>query len=967
MNMFVPQSVQTQVELSHIAAVKNQIMSPMNARPVIKLKQDTLIGAYQMTEKRIKMDWKEAMNMAMYTYESDYYKIKKGEVDTFNMYSVIIPDNINYKDGKVKISNGDLLEGTMSGKILTDQIVMIAWDRYDPYTTKVFIDNTQRLATFWLMNYGFTVGLRDATPTKEIEEFSKKLIREKEIEVEHLITEIENNPEMLDADLFEEDIKNKLNRRVDIGKKSMDMLSSKNHFYTMVDSGAKGDAGTNIGPIMGALAQDLLRQERIPKQVNGRTLHHFFQNDDRPTSRGYIKSSYYDGLQPHEFWFHHMTGREGLISTAIKTAETGYQQRKLIKGLEDIKVMYDGTVRTGNNMMLQIIFGGNNFELSKQKYVKLNVLSMGDSQIREKYGELAEEMIEMRDKMREIQTKVKGDFVTIVDTYLQPANYVRIIEDGKTYSNNKESEKLTGEYVMAKLNDLLSHEKTPLLTMSTTEKYPLKSQDEKRFKFLFKLALYEYLAPKRCITEYKFDKSKFDFVIKQILKSYNETMVNYGEMVGILTAQSVGEPLTQQTLSSFHKTGAGGLQGGPRFRELLSYTKNIATPYTYIYLKKEFRENKVIAQKIASHLKYTVMKDIARKITIVYDSDVENAKSYTVKDGIDKKTVFYINNDRETTLETMPWLFRISLSKEAMIENDINMLDIKSEFIKFWNDNYGDMMGVKKQVKDLISKVMRGCIATNFNNSDEPTIHVRFELNQIDNQMLMDLYDIILNKFKMKGSENITRIDEIKSNNLITFDGADREMKTGKELVIYANGIDMNMLKHIPAIDMTRTFCNSLSIILKNYGIEAARAFLIREIPLQFDKPIIPQHPQIIADLMTSTGTITSIDRHGMNRMDKDPLAKASFEKMVEHFVNAAVFSETDTLQSVSSQIMVGKAFTGGTGMCEIIMDNEMLENTSNADYISATSMSGTGFQLSTSSLIDDIMKMKEVNIYMPS
>jgi DNA-directed RNA polymerase II subunit RPB1 len=503
--------------------------------------------------------------------------------------------------------------------------------------------------------------------------------------------------------------------------------------------------------------------------------------------------------------------------------------------------------------------------------------------------------------------------------------------------------------------------------MSNKDKYPLKSQDEKRFKLLFKLALYEYLAPQRCIQEYKLDKAKFDYIIKSILKSFNQTMINYGEMVGILTAQSVGEPLTQQTLSSFHKTGAGGLQGGPRFRELLSYTKNIATPYTYIYLRKEYRENKVVAQKIASYLKYTVLKNITRKVTIVYDSDVGNPKSYTNKDAIDKKSIFYINNERETSLETMPWLFRVSLSKEAMIENDINMLDMKTEFIKFWNSNYGDTMGVKKHVKDLVSKVMRGCIASNFNNSDEPTVHFRFDLGHIDNQMLMDLYDILLNKFKLKGSENIARIDEIKNNNIVTFDGPDAAMKIDKEVVIYANGIDMNLIKHIPAIDHNRTFCNSVHIILKNYGIEAARAFLVREIPLQFDKPIIPQHPQIIADLMTSTGTITSIDRHGMNRMDKDPLARASFEKMVEHFVNAAIFSETDTLQSVSSQIMVGKAFTGGTGMCEVLIDNDMLENTSNADYISNVPMMGASHHMTTTNLIHDIMNMEDIKTYIPT
>lgn len=965
MNMFVPQSIQTQTELLEISDVKRQIMSPMHAKPVIKLKQDTLIGSHQLTEKDRKIDWHMAMNMVMYTYNTDAFKIKKEDISSREMYSLIIPDNINYKDAKAQIQNGKLMRG-IAGKKLAEQVMMICWDRYDPQTTKVYIDNTQRLTSFWLINNGFTVGLRDAAPTKEIYALAKRIIAEKEAEVEHLITEIENNPEMLDADLFEEDVKAKLNRRVDIGTRIMDLLDSSNHFFTMVESGAKGDAETNIGPIMGALAQDLLKQKRIPKQVNNRALPHFFQHDDRPASRGFIKSSYYEGLQPHEFWFHHMTGREGLISTAIKTAETGYQQRKLIKGLEDIKVMYDGTVRTSNNMVLQLIYGGNNYQLTKQKYVKLHTISMGDSKIREKYGELADDIITMRNKMRDCQMRAILEYKNLTDVYLQAVNYTRIIDDGMNFESKK-GEPLTADYVMMRLNEILSHKKTPLLTMVSEEKNPIKTMDEQRFKFLFKLYLYEYLAPKRCIEEYKFTKQQFDYVVEETINSFNNTLVDYGEMVGVVTAQSVGEPLTQQTLSSFHKTGSGGLQGGERFRELLGYTKNIKTPYMTIYLKDEYKKDKVIAHKISSYLKYTVLKDVTRKIMVVYDSDVENKRSYTMRDEMDMKSIFGINNDKVTSLETMPWLFRVSLNKEAMLQNDVTMLDIKTQFVQFWNNTYGDITGVKKNMKDFISKIQRGCIVSNFNNSDKPTIHIRFELSQTDNSMLMELYEVILNKFKLKGSENILRVDEIGEESVITYNNPDNEAKEEKELVIYANGIDMDLIKHMPMIDMDRTFCNSLVVILKNYGIEAARAYLIHEMPLQFSDPKpIAQHQMLIADMMTSTGTITSVDRHGMNRMDKDPLSKASFEKMMEHFVNAAMFSEVDNLQSISSQIMLGKPMRGGTGMCDIMMDNEMLENTANVE-IGGTRRDPNAIQLSTTSLIDDIMKMDDIRTYIPA
>ena len=120
-----------------------------------------------------------------------------------------------------------------------------------------------------------------------------------------------------------------------------------------VGSGAKGGE-INLMQIMGALGQDIFKQKRIEKEMNNRSLVHFHQNDDTLKARGFISNSYLSGLDAHEFFFHHMTGREGLIDTAIKTAETGYLARKIMKLLEDIGLKYDNTVRTGNGMILHI-------------------------------------------------------------------------------------------------------------------------------------------------------------------------------------------------------------------------------------------------------------------------------------------------------------------------------------------------------------------------------------------------------------------------------------------------------------------------------------------------------------------------------------------------------------------------------------------------------------------------------------
>jgi len=70
-----------------------------------------------------------------------------------------------------------------------------------------------------------------------------------------------------------------------------------------------------------------------------------------------VENSFYSGLTPTEFFFHTMGGREGLVDTAVKTAETGYMQRRLVKCLEDLSVCYDMTVRTSSNEIVQFMFG----------------------------------------------------------------------------------------------------------------------------------------------------------------------------------------------------------------------------------------------------------------------------------------------------------------------------------------------------------------------------------------------------------------------------------------------------------------------------------------------------------------------------------------------------------------------------------------------------------------------------------
>lgn len=145
---------------------------------------------------------------------------------------------------------------------------------------------------------------------------------------------------------FEFQINKTLNEARDMaGKTALGDLFSWNRLKAMVTAGSKG-SDLNISQIMACVGQQNVEGKRIPFGFHQRTLPHFSKDDLGPESKGFVENCYLSGLTPQEFFFHAMGGREGLIDTAVKTAETGYIQRRLIKALEDVMVKYDGTVRT---------------------------------------------------------------------------------------------------------------------------------------------------------------------------------------------------------------------------------------------------------------------------------------------------------------------------------------------------------------------------------------------------------------------------------------------------------------------------------------------------------------------------------------------------------------------------------------------------------------------------------------------
>eukprot|EP00957_Ditylum_brightwellii_P100189 7635647-Ditylum_brightwellii.AAC.1 len=153
----------------------------------------------------------------------------------------------------------------------------------------------------------------------------------------------------------------------------------------MVTAGSKGSF-INISQIIACVGQQNVEGKRIPYGFKRRTLPHFSKDDLGPESRGFVENSYLRGLSPQEFFFHAMGGREGLIDTACKTAETGYIQRRLVKAMETVMARYDGTLRTSGGQIVQFLYGEDGMDAVWIERQSFDLLTYAKAEFEEKFA-----------------------------------------------------------------------------------------------------------------------------------------------------------------------------------------------------------------------------------------------------------------------------------------------------------------------------------------------------------------------------------------------------------------------------------------------------------------------------------------------------------------------------------------------------------------------------------------------------
>ena len=449
-------------------------------------------------------------------------------------------------------------------------------------------------------------------------------------------------------------------------------------------------------------------------------------------------------------------------------------------------------------------------------------------------NQLLQKILHLRDIIRTSKLLTSVNNITFDSTFMLSVNIKNIINNVINNPNIKDNNAtLTPDYIIKSLNELCDYENTKVTCVGINNN-PLKKKDEELAKLTFQFALYELLAPKICIEDYNIGKNKFDTICQNIISQFNRSMIEPGEMVGVLSAQSIGEPVTQMTLSSFHHAGIASAAslGIPRVTEILSLSRNLKTPEIKIVFVEKSSKNPALANKIASHLSLVTLKDIRKKISIFYDPNPLKKDGYMSKDNV--YNVFYSHSQSKYSCQKdisgTEWLLRIEINRERMMEKDITLLDIKAKFCSNWEKRYNDIKTLKKEEKVLLERITTVNILSNSDNDLVPVIHIRFNMTQIDFSIITNFIDLFVDNFKLKGIPSITKIVSVVEEPTISFDKDDGSIKKDKQWTVYTMGVNMRELRYINEIDLDNTLCNDIMEIYELYGIDACREALLKEL-----------------------------------------------------------------------------------------------------------------------------------------
>ena len=637
MNLHVPQGEEARSEALTLMRVQDQLISPRYGGPIIGAIRDFLTAAFLLTRDGVYLTKTQFSNLAYAGgYSGDLPPPEKKEPEELysgkQLFSLFLPKDFNYvltskwfkakggKKGKDVVVKGGILESGVIDKASIgaeepDTILHRIVKDYGTDAARSFLNSTLKILRAYITSVGFSFGFDEL-------ELSDGAVKEIDDIIKDAYTNVDDLHKKYDAgklplikglkpeQALEQYIMSELSKARDhAGRVVEKSLPDTNSGIVMAKTGARGSS-LNLGQMTATVGQQSVRGKRITRGYYHRALAHFKQLEKNPDAYGFVKSNYREGLDPIEFFFHAMGGREGLVDTAVRTQQSGYMQRRLVNAMEHVRVEYDSTVRDPQGNVIQFVYGEDGVDPTKSDHGKaVNVDRLIDSQ------QLLDEKATARIKESEAKSLVKG------------------------YAD--------------RLNPRLAEELEEALKKGELSKKASKA------------------------------------VCEATVSLYKKALVEPGEAMGVVGAQSIGEPGTQMTLRTFHFAGVRERDvtlGLPRLIELVDARKQPSTPTMDVYLDEEHRASQEKALEVAREILFTKVGDLVKQVKRDYE---EIGFEFV----LDSERMA----ERACTMETI-----LSVIKSPKNKTKV---DEKGRYFKILVDNFEDQASVSVRDKSMNTRV----------------------------------------------------------------------------------------------------------------------------------------------------------------------------------------------------------------------------------------------------------------------
>ncbi|KAJ6785495.1 hypothetical protein PWT90_04307 [Aphanocladium album] len=897
MNLHVPQTEEARTEAITLMGVRHNLTTPKDGAPIIGATQDFITAAFLLSSKDRFFDrktftymcmhmldsqtvldlppptiiapvalWtgKQLFNVMMRPNKQSNIKINfEAKCKTFSGKSKNIPD-MDPNDGWLVVRNSEVMCGVMDkatvGTGKKDSVFYVMLRDFGADYAATAMNRLARLCARTLTNRGFSIGVGDVCPTGSLTAETERLVSIAYKQCDDLIEsfkagKLEKSPGCNLEQTLENSISGILSKvRQQAGDYCIDTLSRNNAPLIMAKSGSKG-SDINVAQMVALVGQQIIGGQRVPDGFQDRSLPHFFKNARQPPSKGFVKNSFYTGLYPTEFLFHAISGREGLVDTAVKTAETGYMSRRLMKSLEDLSTQYDDTVRTSGGTVVQFQFGGD----------RLDPVDMEGSGAPVQF---------VRTWRHAENTTWDNEEAALTPNEARELCASMLINERKRFPRKGllHGEELDYEDVSDYAVD--EHEGARKFITEVEDFVGGLINKLERVRALAGLSGNEKTRPsaqEHADRTAKITVTTLRLFIKLCLHKYKKAQVEPGHAVGAVGAQSIGEPGTQMTLKTFHFAGVAGMsitQGVPRIKEIINASKVISTP--------------VITCPLMNNQQIEAAKVVKARIEKIFLQDV----------------LHYVEDEWRADEGNV--VVQVDRQALADMHLGVGIHDIASAICKDRK--------MKIQATDLAIIGDRISIRVRDNTNVVAKRTTRGKGTEDTSDMLLRANALrrMLPALPISGYPDAARalIETCEdSSHRVLVEGY------GFQACMTTEGVIGTKVRTNSVME-----CND---VLGIEAARTTIAFEIEQV-MKFME-IDHRHMQLLADAMTFKGEILGITRFGLSKMRDSVLHLASFEKTPDHLFEAAAGMKTDKIEGVSEGIIMGQGMAVGTGAFQVV------------------------------------------------